>query len=200
MAAPLIDELAILAGKAAESFVGGPMWNTTILVTGAGNEQRFKRWVQPRYRYQFEQGPVPKAVSQALEAFLIARDGQFQGFRFEDYADYQITALTDTVQLTATSFQLVKRYTSGSVTRIRTIYKPVAGTVAVFNQSSVAVTGWTVDTTTGIITFGAAPGYIPKATATFHVPVRLDTEQMSRNMITPGALDVAGLSLLELRG
>lgn len=200
MSAPLIDEGAILAGKLAESFVGGPMWSTTILVTGAGAEQRFKRWTQPRYRYQIDQPPMNLAMAQALEAFFIARDGEFQGFRFEDYADYQISFPTDTIQLTATTFQIQKTYQSGSVTRSRVIYKPVAGTVAVFNQSNGAVAGWTVNATTGIITFSAAPGYIPRATANYHVPVRLDTEQLNRSMLAPQHLEIRGLALLELRG
>lgn len=200
MAAPVIDEGARLAGKLAETFVGGPMWSTTILTTGAGAEQRFKRWVQPRYRYQIDQPPMNLAMAQALEAFLVARDGQFQGFRFEDYADYQISFPADTVQLTATTFQIAKSYTSGSVTRIRTIYKPVSGTVAVFNTSNVVVpSGWTVNTTTGIVTFSAAPGYLPRATCSFDVPVRLDTSQLQRNMLGPQNLEVRGLALLELR-
>ncbi len=199
MAAPVIDEASVLRGALAESFVGGPMWNTTILTTGAGSEQRFKRWTQPRYRYQIDQPPMRPDMQQALEAFFIARDGQFQGFRFEDYADYQITVPTDTIQLTATTFQLRKNYTSGTVTRSRVIYKPVSGTVAVFNQSNQTVVGWTVNTTTGIITFSAAPGFIPKATANYHVPVRLDTSELNRTMLGPGHLEIRGLSLIELR-
>lgn len=199
MPAPLIDEAAILTGKAAESFVGGPMWNTTIIVTGAGAEQRFKRWTQPRYKYQLDEGPRPASVALQIEQFFIARDGEFGGFRFEDYADYQISFPTDTIQLTATTWQIQKTYQSGSVSRSRMIYKPVAGSVAVFNQSNGVVGGWTVDTTTGIVTFSIAPAYVPKVTCSFHVPVRLDTAEFSRNMISPTGFEIRGIQLIELR-
>ena len=200
MPAPILDEQSILDGKEAETFVGGPTWSTSILVTGSGAEQRFKRWTQPRYRYQIDQPPQNVAMMAALEAFFIARDGNFQGFRFKDQADFQVTTPTDTVSLTSTTFQAVKRYVSGSVTRIRTIYKPIAGTVKVFNAANVEQTaGWVVDVTTGIITFATAPAYTPRWTGSFHVPVRLDTDAMQREMHAPQHLQLSGLQLIELR-
>jgi hypothetical protein len=50
-----------------------------------------------------------------------------------------------------------KHYPSGSVIEVRTITKPVAGTVKVYLDSVEQLSGWPVDTTTGLVTFGTAP-------------------------------------------
>jgi uncharacterized protein (TIGR02217 family) len=57
-----------------------------------------------------------------------------------------------------TQFQLVKHYPSGSVIEVRTISKPVAGTVKVYLDGMEQLSGWSVDTTTGLVTSGTAPG------------------------------------------
>jgi uncharacterized protein (TIGR02217 family) len=51
---------------------------------------------------------------------------------FKDWTDYKATGqLLGTGDGAQTQFQLVKRYPSGSVIEIRTIAKPVAGTVRI---------------------------------------------------------------------
>jgi uncharacterized protein (TIGR02217 family) len=80
-----------------------------------------------------------------------------------------------------TQFQLVKHYPSGSVIEVRTITKPVAGTVKVYLDSVEQLTGWSVDTTTGIVAFGTPPALGVEVTADFEfdVPVRFDTDHMA---------------------
>jgi uncharacterized protein (TIGR02217 family) len=66
----------------------------------------------------------------------------------------------------------VKRYTSGSQTWTRTITKPVAGTVRTALDGAEQLGGWSVDTTTGVVTFDSAPtaGVSVTAGFAFHVP------------------------------
>jgi uncharacterized protein (TIGR02217 family) len=80
-----------------------------------------------------------------------------------------------------TQFQLVKHYPSGSVIEVRTITKPVAGTVEVYLDGIEQLSGWSVDTTTGLVTFGTAPPLGVEVTADFEfdVPVRFDTDHMA---------------------
>ena len=80
-----------------------------------------------------------------------------------------------------TQFQLVKHYPSGSVIEVRTITKPVAGTVKVYLGGIEQLSGWSVDTTTGLVTFGTAPTLGVEVTAYFEfdVPVRFDTDHMA---------------------
>jgi hypothetical protein len=55
-----------------------------------------------------------------------------------------------------TQFQLVKHYPSGSVIKVRTLTKPVAGTVEVY-LDGVELSGWSIDTAAGLVSFTTAP-------------------------------------------
>jgi uncharacterized protein (TIGR02217 family) len=57
----------------------------------------------------------------------------------------------------ATGNYLACRSTAGSVIEVRTITKPVAGTVKVYLDGVEQLSGWSVDTATGLVIFGAAP-------------------------------------------
>jgi uncharacterized protein (TIGR02217 family) len=79
------------------------------------------------------------------------------------------------------TFQLVKHYPSGSVVEVRTITKPVAGTVRVYKDGVEQLAGWSVDVTTGVVTFTSAPAAGVAITADFEldVPVRFETDHMA---------------------
>jgi uncharacterized protein (TIGR02217 family) len=72
----------------------------------------------------------------------------------------------------------VKHYASGSQSSTRAIAKPVTGTVRIAIGGVDEVSGWSVDTATGVVSFGAAPGSGVAITAGFEfdVPVRFDTD------------------------
>jgi uncharacterized protein (TIGR02217 family) len=67
------------------------------------------------------------------------------------------------------------------VAEVRTITKPVAGTVHVYKDGVEQLSGWSVDVTTGIVTFTTAPAAGVAITADFEldVPVRFDTDHMA---------------------
>jgi uncharacterized protein (TIGR02217 family) len=93
-----------------------------------------------------------------LIAFFRARKGRAHGFRFKDWTDYKATAQAlGTGNGTITTFQLIRTYSSGGSTDVRTITKPVAGTVKVYLAGVLQASGWSVNTTTGVITFTTAP-------------------------------------------
>jgi hypothetical protein len=75
-------------------------------------------------------------------------------------------------------FHVVKgRDNVGGYEHVRTITKPVLGTVAVKIGGS-PVTPSSIDHQTGLVTFGSAPGSAPTATFQFDVPVRFDTDSL----------------------
>ena len=102
--------------------------------------------------------------------------------RFKDWNDYD-TADQAMVQITTTVWQIVKRtnrsgqVSSGKNPHVRTITKPVAGSVTVKIAGS-PVTPAAIDTLTGRITFASAPGSAPTASFQFDVPVRFDTDSL----------------------
>lgn len=181
---------------------GGPEFSTSVVVTAGGFERRNAGWAVPRGRWDVGSGVKEAADTAALIAFFRAREGRAHGFRFRDWADYRATAQSlGTGTGALTTFQLVKRYASGPTTAVRTISKPVSGTVALYLNGVAQGSGWTVDTATGVVTFGTAPGSGVAVTADFEfdVPVRFDADAMDLTMLRDGAAEWGRVPLVELR-
>ena len=118
---------------------GGPQRRTQIVTMASGDEERNASWANSRRVYDAAYGIRRADDLAAVIAFFEARNGRLRGFRWKDWADYKsclpsaaITAFDQplgTGDGTTTVFQLKKLYTSGGQTWVRTILKPVAGTV-----------------------------------------------------------------------
>ena len=172
---------------------GGPEYSTDIVETFGGHEQRNVNWSAARASYDVSHGVKTKTQLDALIAFFRARRGRAVGFRFKDWSDYSVSAQNiGTGDGAETDFQLVKTYTSGSVTVSRTITKPVNGTVNIYLDAVLQGGGYTLDTTTGIVSFTVAPGVDVVVTSDFEfdVPVRFDTDSLdiSLDAINSGEL------------
>lgn len=162
--------------KIAYGAKGGPRYKTTVITTESGYEQRIQHWTNGRGFWNVSSGVKSNDQRDVLNAFFRARKGKLRGFRLKDWDDYKVDVAAPTLQISSTQFQLAKYYTSGDQTETRKIRKPVANTVKIYNGSTRVLTGFTIDHTTGVVTFTAAPGYIPSATFEFDVPVRFDTD------------------------
>lgn len=170
---------------------GGPGHNTAVDELDSGAEERIARWSSPRAAYDVAYGIKTQADLAEVVAFARAREGAFHGFRFKDWSDF--TTRTDGISAptnadadlgvgdgATTEFQLVKTYSSGGTTKTRRIEKPVSGSVVV-SVAGVAQTegvDFTVNTTTGLVTFAVAPtvGQTVRAGCRFDVPVRFGKE------------------------
>ena len=194
---------------------GGPGFVTSIVEVESGAEERVSRRAAARHRYSIT---VSDENLSDLKAFYMARGGAAHGWRFKDWADYHSNpedsgyhaepGLRDQPCLPAqgdgstTQFQLRKVYVDGVHEHSRTITKPVSGTVRVWVNGSELLSGWTVDTTTGIVTFSSAPanGHDVEASFEFDVPVRFDEsadqllninlEQWGRNIGSVGVVEI----------
>lgn len=115
--------------------------------------------------------------------------GKFAGFRAKHFDDYTTnnftaapTAFDEPLPRIGTGiYQLQKRYGLGKPSLpigypVRTIFKPVAGTVLIAVNGVQQLTGWTVNTTNGQITFTVDPGILATVTGgcQFDIPVRFD--------------------------
>ena len=149
---------------------GGPERRTQVVELASGDEERNASWANSRRRYDVAYGIRRSDDLAAVVAFFEARNGRLHGFRYKDWSDYKSAlpsqAITATDQQFGTgtgslqAFQLAKRYTSGAQTWIRTIAKPVAGTVRVALGMVEQMSGWTLDATTGVITLPGSPNAI----------------------------------------
>ena len=190
---------------------GGPERRTQVVELASGDEERNASWANSRRRYDVAYGIRHADDLAAVVAFFEARNGRLHGFRYKDWADYKSAlpsqAITATDQQIGTgtgsqqTFQLAKRYASGAQTWVRTITKPVAGTVRVALGMVEQLSGWTLDTTTGVINFTTAPagGVIVRAGFEFDVPVRFDSDTLDVTLDLERLGSITSIPLLELR-
>ena len=175
---------------------GGPMYLTDVVTTASGREQRNSRWSRGRSSYDIASGVKTEAQWEALIAFFRARRGMAVGFRFKDWSDYK--AISQPLKdLGGNEYQLVKQYVSGSAVYERKISKPVAGSVKLYANSILQASGWSIDSTTGIITTSIS------GTLTvdfeFDVPVRFDTDEMAISVDSFDAGNWSSIPLIEVR-
>jgi uncharacterized protein (TIGR02217 family) len=194
--------------------VGGPGFSTTVNTSFAGAESRNKNWSLARAEWTAsiitpaaDQRPTmnQQQFIDALNAFFLNVSGRGDSFRLFDHVDNKATgAILGTGNGTLAVFQLVKTYSIGGRTYTRTIYKPITPDIAnyqgvalaqtvvpYFNGTPVAGGAWTVDATTGLVTFAPVPGagVVVSADCQFHFPVRFDTDKLP---IQVEESDVAG--------
>ena len=190
---------------------GGPERRTQIVEMASGDEERNGSWADSRRRFDASYGIRKADDLAAVTAFFEARRGRLYGFRWKDWADYKSAlpsaspAATDqTIGIgtgASTTFQLKKLYTSGAQSWIRTITKPVTGTIALALNGVTQITGWTVNTATGVVTFAAAPAASVAITAGFEfdVPVRFDTDTLDVTLDFERLGSITSIPLIEVR-
>ena len=190
---------------------GGPQRRTQIVELASGAEERNASWANSRRRYDVAYGIRRVDDLATVVAFFEARNGRLYGFRFKDWADHKscvpsgIPAPTDRLigigDGEQTEFQLTKAYTSGGHNWVRTITKPATGTVRIALYGAEQMSGWSVDATSGIVTFATAPaeGVPIRAGFEFDVPVRFDTDVLDVTLDIERLGSITSIPLVELR-
>jgi uncharacterized protein (TIGR02217 family) len=193
--------------------VGGPERRNEVVTLANGFEERNTPWAHSRRRYDAGLGMRSLDDVELLVAFFEARRGQLYGFRWKDWADYKSCpaskdpAFTDQVigigDGVTTAFRLGKTYASGVGAYLRPILKPVAGTVSVGVQRELLqeAVHWTLDVTTGMVTFEVPPAAGVEVTAGFEfdVPVRFDIDRIQVSVASFRAGDVPNVPVVEVR-
>jgi len=187
---------------------GGPRYRVDKTAVRSGAVYRNLVWDWARHEYDAACGVRIASALEVLLYFFHVVGGPSIGFRFKDWLDYKScirsatpTALDCSIGTgdgSDATWQLYKTYVQGAYSRQRQIRKPVSGTVlvAVAGTLKTETTQYTVDYTTGIITFTA--GNIPTvgqaitAGFEFDVPVYFaeDIHQYTWNDYVSGAAQV----------
>ena len=183
---------------------GGPTYSTDVVSMFSGHEQRNSNWKNARGKYNISTGVKTEEQWQSLISFFRTCKGQAFGFRFKDWSDYkaknQQIGIGDSK---IAEFQLVKNYTSGNTIITRKITKPVAGTVKVHKNGNLRGTtaDYSIDYTTGIVTFLEAPemNIIITADFEFDMPVRFDTDELQLSIDSFNSGSWSGINLIEIR-
>lgn len=184
---------------------GGPSWNTTIVQVDSGFEQRNQPWAEDLGQWDIGSFITSVADLAILRAFFNKVRGQTIGFRVDDWQDNVLGAtVLGTGDGSRANFQLVKVYdpTPGAYTKV--IKKPVSGSVVVTVADLPVAEGtaYTVDYTTGVVTF--LVGHLPALDAvvqgacTFHKPARfaIDHLNIQHDHLEFGTMQIP---ILELR-
>ena len=199
---------------------GGPEFNTEVVPLDSGAEQRLIRWPVGRHRYDASSGVKTYADYQQVLALFHVMQGRGNSFRWKDRADYKTTTLmSGTVSHTdcelvdangavdlgdgsTTEFYLAKKYTFGSTTVYRPITKPIAATVKIGKNTvlQTVTTDYTVDSTTGKITFTTPPVLNDDLTGgcEFDVPARFDTDFLPARIANISGKDCRDSGAIEL--
>jgi len=194
--------------------VGGPERLTEIVRLGSGQEERNARWAQSRRRFNAGYGIKTLDDLHEIIVFFEERRGRLHGFRFRDPLDWKSCRPSETPSPTDIrigtgdganrAFQLVKSYGTGTAQYLRTIVKPVAGTLRVSVAGSEKTEGpdFTVDVATGLITFSLAAtpgdGDAVRAGFEFDLPARFDVDRLDINLAAFEAGDIAQIPVVEL--
>ncbi len=193
--------------------VGGPERRTEVVALTNGFEERNSPWAHSRRRY--DAGVAVRSLDDIalMIDFFEARRGQLYGFRWKDWSDYKSSKPSvapgfrdqriGTGDGVTRVFQLSKSYQSGLNSYARPIGKPVEGTVlaGVSVDELVAGVHFSVNHTTGIITFVDAPPIGAEVTAGFEfdVPVRFDTNAIQTSVASFQAGEMPNVPVVEIR-
>lgn len=143
---------------------GGPSYNTTVIQVNSGYESRNINWAYPLAQYDVAFGIRSATDLSDLINLFHSVAGMAYGFRYKDWADYT-SALDPNAVIThndqslgfgdgvTAAFQLSKTYTSGILSRIRPITKPVSGTEIASIDSVLQTNRFSVNSISGILTF-----------------------------------------------
>jgi uncharacterized protein (TIGR02217 family) len=221
--------------KLSYGMTGGNTFSTTVNKGFSGYEQRNKNWKSSLSKWTVsvhsQQGAEANGNVSFITDFDLLRDfnlvvtGQGDAFRLFEPTDYSLSLASGTGILAAPDgtnkiFQITKTYKIGGRAYIRNIKKPITPSVtdylgnALSNTLTVYVNGvpqtlgsaYTVDYTTGLITFTTAPtlGQIVACDCQFHYPVRFNSDEFKAviedsNVLNGNAIVSTAIDLIEVR-
>jgi len=167
---------------------GGPGYDTAIIETTSGAEQRVARHSAARHIFDAAHTiRSPQAIADVLK-FYHARRGAAASFRYKDWGDYASnslgmthtgSAIDDEDQIigygdgSTTQFQLCKVYSDDGAATTRVINLPVESSVLIAIDGVAQASGWSVNDTTGIVTFTTAPSVGEVITAGFEFETKV---------------------------
>ena len=187
-----------------------PEFSTNITVTASGFERRNSVWSDARLRFDVGPGVRSEADLGTLLTFFRARRGAARGFRLRDPSDYSSNAMTGTPTALdqkigagdglKTAFPLIKRYGDGDEPQVRRITRPVAASVKVSIDGTIATSGWSLGPL-GTVSFATPPvaGAIIRAGYLFDVPARFAEDHLQVSGASFAAGEAPAVPVLEIR-
>ena len=147
--------------------LGGPQFLTANVRLRSGHRKATSLWTEPLAQWDVtygireldDQGAISGFTK--LLAFFYARQGSARSFRFKDWFDYQVTDEPfGTGDAAETVFQLKKLYTDAGGFQFPKNITKIVSTPSIYVDGALQTitTHYTIDLTTGIVTFVSPPG------------------------------------------
>ena len=159
-----------------------PHFNTSVVRTLAGKTQRNKNWTYPLRKFNVERALSTDALRDALLDFFYNMNGAADTFRIKDFTDFEVSATQGVfTSLGSGTYQMWKRYTSGSFTKDIPVLLPVSGTISVNGGSLVENTHYTLDYTTpsGVLNTIGSPPVTPSTwSGQYDIHARFESDDM----------------------
>lgn len=183
---------------------GGPSFNTIVVEVVSGHKTKNIGWGgEEKGFWQLGERNMIKSKAQYLSTFFRARRGMAVGFRYKDWADFNVD---ESITLSAgqAEVEVIKNYTSGTETYTRRLKKPVSVGFEMTLNGSTCV-DCSLDDTSGIITLpsGILSGDLLHYSGTFDVPVAFATDDFRAEFVamddTEAAFYVMSLPIEEIR-
>lgn len=163
---------------------------TEVATTRNHSEQRHCAWFDPLWEIDLEPVIEDQEDFDRLVNFWRARKGA--SFRFRHPLDQEaVNVQIGTGTSTTTQYQLLQAYTSGytgdTYTARRIVHLPVASTVTI-TLNDTLTTAYTLNATTGVVTFDAAPGagVVIRWSGTYDLPMRFLAQEMPTELVQAG--------------
>ena len=179
---------------------GGPSFQTTIIPTSSGAEQRNIDWQEVRHDWDISYGIQTAVDFIVCRQFFFARRGQANSFRFKDWSDFSLVdEVVGTGDGTNATFQLIKTYeATGPDPYVRRVTRPVAGTV-VWKVDGVVKSATDEGLGVWLLTVVPTAGQVVTASCDFDIPVRFNTDKFALTLETEDGGTIGSLPVIEVR-
>jgi uncharacterized protein (TIGR02217 family) len=172
---------------------GGVQFSTDIQEGTSGVEVRTPLWQDSRHTFDCTPGIRTLDHVRLVRAFFYACNGPEISFLLTDWSDYSVIHTQDVIPNSGgcfeqgvaesyggstTVFQLQKLYSNSYRTHARKITRPQSGTVLIYDSNALVTSGYSIDYTTGLVTFTSPPAAAPTWDGNFYVPVRFKDDEV----------------------
>ena len=187
---------------------GGPTFKTSIFEAYRGGEKRNIDWASPLMEFDVSYGIKTDDQMARVIAFFNARQGKLRGFRYKNWANYQI--INDNIAIgdgVSTRLPMIRTYGFPATQTYKRLYKIVQGSVTGVTVGPETLTegiDFSIDYNSGEIIFSSdrAPGEgipVKAATLEFDEPVRFDTDNLTAVIEGFNNSSVSALPLVGIR-
>lgn len=172
---------------------GGPVYSTDVVKVGSGARYVNINWDEPDYEFDVATGVRSLDDLYSLTAYFHAVKGQGHGFRFRNWSDWKSCSPTEAISATdqvicsdaetgQTQVQIIKTYSFGALSTVVRILKPESASLLVAKNGAPITTGFSLNSTNGVLTFSPALAQHDIITAGYHfdLPMCFGTDKLPR--------------------